>query len=146
MMQNPYNFGRLEYFRVIVDLNNINESKKESLIEKLDEEQYRDWEKRVIGPPEPELIPLIRQQIDKIEKRIANRSFDEEFETYWGTRYEYHCKFSLSDNKSDLYVKIQKCDDDWYIVEIYSDWYYNWYLCDTKDGLKYISEQKLITY
>ena len=36
MMQNPYNFGRLEYFRVIVDLNNINESKKESLIEKLD--------------------------------------------------------------------------------------------------------------
>jgi hypothetical protein len=118
----------------------------ENLIEKLDEEQYRDWEKRVIGPPEPELIPLIRQQIDKIEKRIANRSFDEEFETYWGIKYEYHCKFSYSDNKSDLYVKIQKCDDDWYIVEIYSDWYYNWYLCDTKDGLKYISEQKLITY
>lgn len=27
MMQNPFNFGRLESFRVIVSLNNINESK-----------------------------------------------------------------------------------------------------------------------
>ena len=112
----------------------------EELIQKLDEEQYRDWEKRVIGPPEPELIPLIRQQIDKIEKRIANRSFDEEFETYWGIKYEYHRNSSFYFPK-DLYVKIQKCDDDWYIVEIYSDWYYHWYLCDTDEGLKYLSDE-----
>lgn len=140
MMQNSYNFGRLEYFRVIVNLNNINESKKESLIEKLDEEQYRDWTERVIGPPEPELIPSIRQQIDKIEKRIASRSFDEEFE-YYGKYYKYHRKFSLSDNKSDLYVKVEKCDDEWYLVEIYSDWYYHWYLCDTDEALKYLSDE-----
>jgi hypothetical protein len=146
MMQNPYNFGRLEYFRVIVNLNNINESMEESLIEELDEEKYRYWEKRVIGPPEPEIIPLIRDQIDKIEKRIANRNFDKDDEVYFGNTYEYHRRYSLSDNKPDLYVKIQKCDDDWYIVEIYSGWNFFRYLCDTKDGLKYISEQKLITY
>jgi len=119
----------------------------EKLIQKLNDEQYRDWTERVIGPPEQNIIPLIRQQISEIEKKIANRSFDEECEYYGNITasgsgyYEYHRKFSLSDNKSDLYVKIEKCDDEWYLVEIYSDWYYHWYLCDTDEGLKYLSDE-----
>jgi hypothetical protein len=112
----------------------------EDLIQILDKEQYRSWEKRVIGCPEPNLIQNIRQQIDNIEFEYK-RSFDEEFEKYWGTRYEYHRLFSLSDNKSDLYIKIQKCDDEWYLVEVYSEWYYHWLLCDTADGLKYLSKE-----
>jgi len=141
MMQNPYNFGRLEYFRVVVELpNKVSESYfDEKLIQKLDDEQYRDWAERVIGPPEPNIIPLIRQQIGEIEKKIANR-FDEEFE-YYGKYYEYHRKFSLSDNMIDLYVKIEKCDDEWYLVETYSNWYYHWYLCDTDEGLKYLADE-----
>jgi len=111
----------------------------EKLIQKLDDEQYRDWTERVIGPPEPNIIPLIRQQIGEIEKKIANR-FDEEFE-YYGKYYEYHRKFSLSDNMLDLYVKIEKCDDEWYLVETYSNWYYHWYLCDTDEGLKYLADE-----
>jgi len=141
MYQNPYNFGRIQYFRVVVELpNKVSESYfDDKLIQKLDDEQYRDWTERVIGPPEQNIIPLIRQQIGEIEKKIDNR-FNEEFE-YYGKYYEYHRKFSLSDNKSDLYVKIEKCDDEWYLVEIYSDWYYHWYLCDTDEGLKYLSDE-----
>lgn len=108
MMQNPLNFGRLEYFRVIVTLNNINESmEEESLLQQIDEEQYRSWQKRIIGQPEEKIISIIREQIGKIEKKIGNRSFDDEFE-FFGNVYEYHRRFSLSDNKSDLYVVVGK--------------------------------------
>ena len=141
MMQNPFDFGRLEYFRVIVTLNNINESmEEESLLQQIDEEQYRSWEKRIIGQPEEKIIPIIREEIGKIEKKIGNRSFDDEFE-FFGYVYEYHRKFSLSDNKSDLYVTVGKCDDDWYLIEIYSEWYYSWYLADTEEGLKELASK-----
>ena len=83
---------------------------------------------------------VTQTETGKIEKKIGNRSFDDEFE-FFGYVYEYHRKFSLSDNKSDLYLTVGKCDDDWYLVEIYSEWYYSWYLADTEEGLKELASK-----
>ena len=134
MMQNPLNWRD---FRVVVELpTTIQESKEdESLLEQIDEKTYRYWQSRYVGPPEERVIPIIRGEIDKIEKKIAKRSFDDECETILSV-YEYHRRFSLSDNRSDLYVTIQKCDDDWYLIELYSEWSYSWYLSDTEEGIK----------
>jgi len=129
----------LKYFESVID----------KLVIELDEEEYRKWQTRIIGAPTNDVVPIIESQIDIIEKHFG-KEFDRELVDYWqsksiggGRGYEYHRKYGLiqqSVQKSDLYLSIAETDDCWYLVEVYSEWYYHWFLCDDIVGLRELGE------
>lgn len=116
----------------------------ENLLEEITEfDYYSIWKKRIIGPPNPSDILIIREQISKIESSHFKTEYYKFREKVWGTTYEYHRKpgyYFRDMGYTDLYVDISLCDDDWYIIRIYSDWRHYYYLCDTSDGLKGLAD------
>lgn len=119
-----------------------------SLIESIKEDDYFSWQQRIIGPPKPEDIIIIRGQVSKIEASLEEEYYKQR-ERVWGNMYEYHRKpenisKKLWDNvykiPTDLYVKISLCDDEWYIIDIYSMWHHYYFLCDTSDGLNGLAD------
>lgn len=111
-----------------------------SLIEEIIEDDYLSWQKRIIGPPSPKDIIIIRDQVSKIEASLEEEYYNQR-ERVWGNMYEYHRKPEFKSKKfygkisTDLYVKISLCDDEWYIINVYSMWHHYYFLCDTSAGL-----------
>ncbi len=129
----------LKYFESVIN----------KLVTELDEEEYHKWTGRIVGSPSNDVVSIIEDQIGLIEKYFG-REFDKELVDYYqsksiggGKGYEYHRRYGLvqqSDTKSDLYLSITETDDCWYLVKVYSEWYYHWFLCDDIVGLRELGE------
>jgi len=124
MMQNPYNFGRLEYFRVVVELpNKVSESYHN---DEINRDEYRELKGGTFDP--------------EFNKGLSFTN--DEFETI------KHFCFKLTDNSSIMTpdkksitvfyrntprIMIEKFDDEWYVCKYIQENKY--FKCDTFDGL-----------
>ncbi len=114
----------------------------ESLIEEISEFDYFSWQKRAIGQPTQKDLLIIRDQISKIEPLYFKiESKDKAKEKFWSKAYEYSRSPSFINNETiDIMIRISLCDDEWYVIQLYSTWRSYYFLCDTSDGLNQLSD------
>jgi hypothetical protein len=124
MIQNPYNFGRLEYFRVVVELpNKVSESYHN---DEINRDEYLELRGGTFDP--------------EFNKGLLFTN--DEFETI------KHFCFKLTSNSSIMTpdkksitvfyrntprIMIEKFDDEWYVCKYIQENKY--FKCDTFDGL-----------
>jgi hypothetical protein len=123
MMQNPYNFGRLEYFRVIVNLNNINESYHN---DEINRDEYRELKGGTFDPEFNKGLSFTNDEFEEIK--------------HFCVKLTKNSSIMTSDKKSITVfyrntprIIIEKFDDEWYVCKYIQE---NKYLkCDTFEGL-----------
>jgi len=124
MMQNPYNFGRLEYFRVVVELpNKVSESYHN---DEINRDEYRELKGDTFDPEFNKCLSFTNDEFETIK----------------------HSCFKLTSNSSIMTldkksitvfyrntprIMIEKFDDEWYVCKYIQENKY--FKCDTFDGL-----------
>lgn len=141
-------------------IKNFNESKDDDLCRPVEKEEYDNWTNRILSKtPSNKAIDIIIDQISKIEGSF-NRVFIDKYldidyklypySPYNGTIYGndvlidkkcvYYRRISVIRNNPDLHIWISECDDYWYIVEIYHNWGYYFFICDDLVGLEELGD------
>ena len=147
MYQNAYNFGRIQYFRVVVELpNKVSESYHNDEIDDevckyIGDDEYHYWRDKIVGAPHYKAIEIIKKQIAIVESDFS-KEFDESKFVIGKDRVTYNGNpiYSSRHTDTELKMAVSYCGDDWYLVECYHNWYFYTFLCDDFIGLESLGQ------
>jgi hypothetical protein len=124
MMQNPYNFGRLEYFRVVVELpNKVSESYHN---DEINRDEYRELKGGTFDPEFNKGLSFTNDEFEEIK--------------HFCVKLTKNSSIMTPDKKSITVfyrntprIIIEKFDDEWYVCKYIQENKY--FKCDTFEGL-----------